>query len=414
MCVLTKNKGEEPFIIITRTADMEKGKHALVRGPFRKEMEIEIGDFKDIWKKGAEFLEDINQGTRVQFITDNAMFQGTYPVATNLDTLSKALAEHLGVMYRHFLSHTEKNHIHIFWTDKLNNIKGEFSIKPIFPVFKEGEDTSGKPWYREDIITVENEKSENFSVIFKRGVVDWNATRVKYRRELDWDIVGDDGKNDTPFRIYYRKNQRTQGIDIVYMGRTLNTAEIETIWDDVTKHNRYNSFIGEIIILNKEFETVNNKIQINKSSTLWQDLKNKLKNDGFKPIAWGEKEKESSVKDKLKEKLKAESATREILREKGYNGVDIDLLQFFDEGFEYIYEVKRIKAKPLDVYQLVMYWDAYKKDKHQKLKRAFLVAPSISDNARVMLNDWNERKDATEEDYDLKFKKLSDYGLEES
>lgn len=59
-----------------------------------------------------------------------------------------------------------------------------------------------------------------------------------------------------------------------------------------------------------------------------------------------------------------------------------------------------------------MYWDAYSREEDSDLRKSFLVADSISSNASMMLEEWNERKDRQGNEYNLEFKPLSDYNLD--
>lgn len=410
LSVLTKNEGDPPFVILSRNEAYGPDEFGRIEGPIRNGMELEIGDFRSEWNEGAETLENPDSGTRIHISTSNEILQSTYRRATNLSTISQALREHLGVMYRHFLRHTDRNHISIQWEDHVTGNAGEHSVEPIYPEFRTGEDEDGNPWYRSDEIVVEDENGTQYSVKYKRGIVDWDATREKYERDTYQGIAS--GNGDSPFRIYYQQNQTTQGVDIVYNGRTLKTGLIEKIWDRPT-HNQFNDFVGEIIISDDAFETVNNKVDINDSSQLWLDLKEKLNGDDwYAPIKFGRKEKEAGIKKRLKRKLEAQMATESVRAEKGFDGVDVDLLQEFEEGYEYIYEVKRSAAKPIDVYQCVMYWDAYRRTGDSDLRKVILVARSIGDNAQTMLERWNEREDEHGEHYEITFQSLSEYDLD--
>lgn len=411
LSVLTKNEGEPPFVILSRTdVDYGPDQFGRIEGPIRNDMKLELGDFRSEWNQGSGTLESPDTGTRIHLSTTNDILQSTYRRASNLSTLVQALREHFGVMYRHYLQHTDKNHISINWTDHVTDDSGEVAVVPVYPEFRTGEDEDGNPWYRTDEIVVENDSGEQYAVKYKRGIVDWDETRNKYEKDT-YDGLAT-GTSDSPFRLYYRQNQTTQGIDIVYNGRTLKTGLIEKIWDRAT-HNKFNDFVGELIIDDDAFETVNNKVDINDSSELWLDLKQKLNNESrFKPIEFGKQEKEASIKKRLKRKLEAQMATESVRAEKGFDGVDVDLLQSFEEGFEYIYEVKRSQAKPIDVYQCVMYWDAYTRTEDSDLRKVILVARDIGDNARVMVERWNDREDEHGNEYGLTFQSLAEYDLD--
>jgi hypothetical protein len=126
-------------------------------------------------------------------------------------------------------------------------------------------------------------------VTYNRGVVNWEKTREKYEGTSLSLIDGD--ADDPPFRYYYRKNQTSQGVNIVFNGRTLQTSLIEEIWDNakgfgenvkndergtIDGHGDYNDFVGEIILTDHRFDTVNNKIGIDPDCAYWQEVKEEL------------------------------------------------------------------------------------------------------------------------------------------
>lgn len=410
---LTRNEGDQPFVIISKTSEeYEEGQYGKVEGPISEDMRRQIGDFRDLWKEGAGTLVDQNRGTRVHLTTNNDILQSSYRRANKLDTIVKALSEHFGVMYRHFLKKTDRNHIKIDWKDNVADEDGEITVRPIYPEFKSGADEDGNEWYRTDEIVVEGDDGDQHSIKYKRGIVDWERTREKFKKDSYEGLPVGNDSSESPFRIYYRKNQTTQGIDIVYNGRTLKTGLIEKIWDQPT-HNKFNDFIGEIIISDNSFETVNNKVDINDNSKLWLEVKRELNNkDEYQPISYGKTEKEAGIKSKLKRKLETQIATESVRTEKGFDGVDVDLLQEFEEDYEYIYEVKRGRADPIHVYQCVMYWDAYTRHEDSDLQKVILVAHRIVDNADKMIERWNNREDEQNNEYEIEFQKLEEYDLD--
>lgn len=422
LCVLTKNRGSPPFLVLTRTKDEPlSGYHAKFEGPFKgdKDGKVVEDKFPDLWSEGTTTLDQHNSGTRVHFTTTYEQFNSIYPPARNMDTIMKALRERLGVVYRHFLEKTGSNQIWIAWKDAdMAGLKLE-EIKPIFPIFRAGQDAKGKKWLREDEIEVKDENGTRHKVLYRRGVVDWKETREHFEKPEFSNLAKIGG--DSPFRIHYKNNQRAQGVDIVYRGRTLNTSLMHEIWDNVgggaegksiPPHNRFNSFVGEIIIRGGKFETVNNKTGIHEESEVWKRLKNALNvNELFHPIPFGEKEEEADLKARIANQMEKETATEKVMREQTYSGVRVDILQIFEKDYEFIYEVKRGLAHPLDVYQLVMYWDACKQDNRTKLEKGILIASRMSSDAERFLEQLNKRKDAEGEPYKLEFKPLSDYNL---
>lgn len=422
LAVLTRNEGDSPFKILSKSPnDPELGESEYVRvsGPFSERMPIEHDNDADEWQEGAGALENLEKGTRVHLRTTHEIVRSSWRSARRLRSIIPGIQEHLGVMYREFLNHSDSNHIHLYWEDHVRSDSGQVQIKPVWPVFKDGEDADDRPWSEEDEIEVNDDDGNTYLVQYNRGIVDWEATREQYESDDFEGLVS--GSSGSPFRIYYKGNQATQGVDIVYNGRTLDTGQMEEVWDsvgrnneEITTHNRFNDFIGEIVITDEEFETVNNKIEINQESDLWLDLKEQLnENPEYHPRAHGKKEKEDSIKKILKRKLEAIPSTENVYREYGCdNGVDVDILHEYDEDYEHVFEVKRSQASPIDVYQLVMYWDSYTRVSDSNLKKGLLVANGISSNGEVMIDRWNNRSDDQGDDYDLAFQDLSEYDIE--
>lgn len=424
LCVLTKNEGEPPFRILTRTKEEpDDDIQALFDGPFGGDQEryVVVDDYSDLWKEGAESLETNEHGTRVHFTTDYDKFREVYRTAQHLGSVIPGLRERLGVIYRHFLEKTQRNQIVIRWEDDVQDESGEETVVPVFPLFKEGTDPDGDPWERIDNIEVTDENGDVYSVKFRRGIVDWNETKNEFSPPEFLDV----DENKSPFRIHYRKNTRTQGVDIVYRGRTLSTHLMQEIWDDVPTadgsfppHNRFNSFVGELIIIDAPFETVNNKTGIHEESPLWKELKETLNKgigndeEKFHPIPFGRETEERNLRVRLQRSLENQAATDEVLPHEGHRGVEIDLIQRLESGDVYIYELKKSDAGPLDVYQLLMYWDAYKASKGD-VSKAILVAKSLSANAKQFMERWNKRTDADGDPYNLEFKSLESQNLED-
>lgn len=422
LAVLTRNQGEEPFKILSACptdSELDRGEYVRVRGPFSQDMRIEKDDNSEEWADGSGALEDLEQGTRVHLTTDHEMVRSSWRSATHLQSVVPGLREHLGVMYRKYFEHSDNNHIHLQWEDKVRNESGQEQIKPVWPVFKDGTDANDRDWYEEDRIEVNDEDGNTYLVQYNRGIVDWPATREKYENG-DFEGLAT-GTTDSPFRIYYKGTQSTQGVDIVYNGRTLNTALMDEIWDNIgrdnesiTPHNRFNDFVGEITINDSSFETVNNKVEINQESELWRQLKEKLNGDQrYHPRRHGKQEKEDSIKKILERKLDVNPSTQSVHREYGCdNGVNVDILHTYEEDYEHVFEVKRGSAAPLDVYQLVMYWDSYSRVGENNLTKGILVADGLSGNTEAMIEKWNNRTDENNAEYNLQFQDLSDYEIE--
>jgi hypothetical protein len=348
-------------------------------------------------------------------LTDVTVYPAAVPLFNR--AIVKALREHLGVFYRHFLEY-DQNHIIIKWMDEdRDKSGGPVKIHPIFPEFVENDPEPVKEELRSVVGDVQ----------YHRGAINWEKTRRKYDN-LGFDIIGT-SDDDSPFRVYYRKNKSTQGVNVVYNGRTIDTGAIERIWDNavglgerededrgtIAAHSRYNDFAGEIIITDNRFETVNNKIGMNPDSERWQEVKDKLnESERYHPIKRGRKQREDTYATRLMKNHENDTTTKESYRESGEWGVSIDVLQLLETGEEQIYELKSGSARPQDVYQLIMYWDAYERadEGNEDLNKGILVAEKITGNAKQFLRYWDdERKSASNNEYNLEFKTLDQLGI---
>jgi hypothetical protein len=185
LAVLTRNEGNEPFKILSKAPadpDLENSEYVRISGPFREGIPIEQDDEADEWGEGAGALEDLEKGTRFHFLTTHDMVRSSWRSAKRLGSIIPGIQEHLGVMYREFLTHSDSNHIHLYWEDHVRGDSGQVQIQPIWPEFKNGEDADGRSWYEEDEIEVDDENGTTFLVQYKRGIVDWQATRERYEK----------------------------------------------------------------------------------------------------------------------------------------------------------------------------------------------------------------------------------------
>lgn len=117
----------------------------------------------------------------------------------------------------------------------------------------------------------------------------------------------------------------------------------------------------------------------------------------------------------MKIKFNEDDVTKDVYEEDGEWGVSIDLRRHLEAGdAEYIYEIKKSRAMPQDIYQLVMYWDAYKRldSSNENLEKGVLVAERITDRAKSILQYWDDKRtDANGDDYNLEFNSLDNLGI---
>lgn len=383
LCVLTGNK--RPFYVLTRDKHAsEQNLFLLVEGPLKQGMKIDRAD-EELWNDSLDHCLG-DTGTRIYAETTFEYFRSLYPRATNLDTLIKRLLEHLGVFYRGYLN-DQRNQIWIRYRDISQGQCDwtDYLVKPIEIPYVDNE---------MDTITL-NYKGNKYEVEYVRGT-------------LDSDEVNDSSNGEAfPLKIYYQKSIRTQGIDVRVRGRVILPHQLNEIFSDRDRHGSLNEFIGELIINDRKFRTVNNKTKLDPHNPLWQMLKKELNDNYLPPTRATRSASESRIRSELKKRLEAlitDSVAREEFPTWGGAGVLIDILHK-QKSDEVIYEIKKGQAKPQDVYQLVMYWDGRVKD-GTRPKEGFLIAEKAPTSVKEMIDYWNKRKDAGGTKYNLTFQKI--------
>ncbi|MBA7509576.1 hypothetical protein ES705_01534 [subsurface metagenome] len=399
ICVLTQGN-KLPWEIETRDDEAKKQPIThLVRGPFSSNMKVELGD-KNSWNEGLSHATGMG-GTRIYAETSFSFFNTLYPRGRTFETLVERLVEHLGVIYRGFLSNPH-NKMWLRWRnlgDNENNPSTnieweEFRIKPIEIPY----DAGGS-------IRTEIEVDGP----------DGRARAIYIRGNLDVEKVKDASLGKPyPLRIHYQGNIQTQGIDTVVRGRVLKTAQLPEIWPDLARHNDFNKFIGELRLESRQFRTVNNKISLDPHNPYWINLVEKLDNDDYKPQKITGAKIERDLAKRLKTILVGNYTGSKVQLDRsiwGGAGVEVDAYHELSNGEVHIYELKAGTASPIDVYQLLMYCDGIVKDESKSPKLGRLVAKEIPDSVKNIINEINKRKDGLGNSYNLEGKTIDEMGL---
>lgn len=386
ICVLTGN--QRGFTIVTRDKEaVENELIYLVKGPFKRDMHIIEGTEQD-WQEGI-FKCRGKTGTRVCTSTTMHYFRTLYPSAFRFDSLMERLLEHIGVAYRSYLTNT-RNEIWLRWRDVTDGATN---------------------WNDEKILPVEipylKAQEETFDIHFNghkyRAFYKWG--------ELDSSVV-EDGSRGRPYplKIYYQRNQKTQGVDINVRGRIIVPHTLEYLWPDMNRHNEFNSFVGELRIDDEAFSTVNNKTELDPNNALWEMLLERIQEEEYKPerttASFTEKEIRKKLLKKLPSIVSGSTAQDNFPTWPGL-GVKIDIHHSFPSGEQQIYELKAGIARPIDVYQLVMYWDG-RVEEGVRPKLGRLVASDASQHILNLISYWNSRKDKGGINYNLEFKKIDE------
>lgn len=167
-----------------------------------------------------------------------------------------------------------------------------------------------------------------------------------------------------PTKHHYLGNMETQGMDVRVGGRVLATAQFEGIFrtekgDLMVRHPSLNGSCGEINVpeqLRGVLPTLNNKTGFDASDPGWRNLFDSVSK--FPPYKKKSDSTEKCLTEKWTQTLKAAHPSHTITTE--YTvwgaGTRVDVMDDGDGNLE-IYEMKTDKAKPLNLYQLKMYWD---------------------------------------------------------
>lgn len=346
-------------------------------------------------------------GTIIQVETSLSYLGTIYKRGKIFPTLLARLLEHLGVMYRGFLSN-QYNKIWFRWketsTEDGNLTEwNEVRIKPIDIKYND-------QGYKSIELDIPGDVTAKARVMV--GLLDLQETKqeacpIEYN---SCDI------NPYPLKIYYQGNQPTQGVDIVVRGRVIKTSQFTEIWG-IERHNDYNKFTGEIILEDIKFRTVNNKTSLDPNNeytiNLYETLRNPEEDDDkkilLKPDKVANSKHEESAKKQIKSILENNYTGSKVELERsiyGGVGVKVDIYHEITEDRIEIYEVKRDTAAPLDAYQLLMYWDGIVKDEGRSPALGRLIAKRVPSTIRNILSDMNGRKDSLGNKYNLEWKEL--------
>lgn len=387
LCVLTEN--ERDFKIITRDDEANNENITYkVEGPFRQDMKAKKASESE-WKKNVS-KSSSDTGTRVHAVTTYNKFNSLYPAGSRFDTLIERLLEHLGVIYRGYLEDFE-NQIFVKYrdiTDEETEWQDEQRVQPI---------------RMEDILKESNKKQ----IEFRHGGEDYEVEYI--HGEVDEEITEDASNGPAyPLKIYYKGNQSTQGVDVRVRGKVLLPHRLKEIWPDMTRHETLNYFVGELRLESEEFRTVNNKTGMDKQNALWQRLVSEM--EEHKPERNSYTMEEDSINQEIKETLENTHPDSEVDDHHSTwegAGVQIDIVLTRDSGDKIIYELKNREARPLDVYQLLMYWDG-KVKAGVTPSYGILIARGASNAVENMMKYINDQTDANGDNYDLRFKEIGD------
>ncbi len=369
-----------------------EGKYCSVKGPFRPKMEIvDDADAPEFDLLPSDFSTVIRVPVKLSFIQT---LQGRGAKATDLDALRSWLIEHLGVLYRGFLQVDPKT----------GDNKGVITVHV------------GKTKKNVPTIEIPFAKSDKkyFAV-----VLDGVEYPLEYQFGSIDPVKRDELVSGSKAKFYYQGNIPTQGVDIRLGNRTIATRQFETIWKDksgsqVSRHNGYNDFVGELIIPAVPrglLTTVNNKTDFNLDDSNWEKIFEEL--NKFRPPREPRSASEAELRDQWIKMLKATNKDETVTKEVSVwpSGTKIDVYRKKKDGQIIIYEIKIGKGSPEHLYQLKMYWDGLVMDKKEFPEEAILLCSEFDDKLQDMANTMNSMPAPGSKGYNFTIEKLSDKGL---
>ncbi len=252
----TLSGGNGTWQLWTRTAGADK--FCSVKGPFRPQMEIrDDADAPEFDLLPSDYSTVVKVPVKLAFVQT---LQGRGAKGTNLDVLRGWLIEHLGVLYRGFLE----------LDDKTGDNRGVITVH----VGKNKKNVPAIP------VPFAKFQKERFVVL-----LDGVEYPFEYRFGSIDPVKKDELVGGEKAKFYYQGNIPTQGIDIRLGKRTIATRQFETIWRDksgsqLSRHNGYNDFVGELIIPQVPrglLTTVNNKTDFNLDDPNWEKIFEELR-----------------------------------------------------------------------------------------------------------------------------------------
>jgi hypothetical protein len=372
------------------TKDTTTGKTLSVSSPFKGEMEIEDDStFPDFPYE----IKDIHTVIHAKVTFDQIQSVQTLG-KKNLDINShlSRLKEHLGVTYRGYLSQDPQNDYKV---DGAMYVSLGLDKKIVPPIE----------------IPMEGNKTESFILEFGGR----NET-LTYTTGYINDVKKKAFFDGSGLKEYYQENISTQGIDIRLGKRVIATKQLNKIFDR-DRHNDYNSFVGELIIPELPrtiLKTVNNKTDIDFDDKDWTKIIEYIR-DNFPMTKINREQTEEELRKEWILRLKAHDHKDIVVSDKHVwpPGVRIDSFKSsFGTNDITIYELKIGAAKPIDLYQLKMYWDGLVLNGDFP-KEAWLICESYDTRIAEMATKMNSLivPDSKSHTYNFILKSLVEVGL---
>lgn len=276
----------------------------------------------------------------------------------NIHMLHRALAEHLGVSYRRFLQ-PDKNgvvraQIIIPNMKTAENKIRDVRVRPLGPCYtRRTEEKFDVPY-----------AGYNIPVSVEYGILDKDAMSTA--------VAG-----GYPPKYHYLGNPLTQGMDICIGGRTIATAQLESIFtkghgegdkdDVIARHPSFNYFTGSINITDVEklprgfLKTLANKSNVDMSDGCWAAIFRAV-DEKVTPIRLDKSLAYNKYIDMLVEEIKKKYSNEEDVYVKKLhqvyaNRAIVDILEVTRNKTCEVYIIKRGNATMEDIARIRTAWD---------------------------------------------------------
>lgn len=228
---------------------------------------------------------------------------------------------------------------------------------------------------------------------------------------------------DAKLKKYYKANMSTSGVEIKLNGRLLESSLFKDIWG-IEKHNSYNYILIRLNLKAADSKrlpiTTTNKSGLRsddpKLEKLFEWIRSKLP-EPKKRASLSDHETDLFVQLKEKKKLLYADIDPSSIVDTEQNcfrsineKIRIDLYQSVN-NITTIYEGKKDKTSPQDVYQLIMYWDGLVADEI-KIDKAILISAYHPESVKALVENKNNSLDINGNYYVIKLKSWKDEDID--
>ncbi|WIR74284.1 ATP-binding protein [Lactiplantibacillus plantarum] len=384
------NPDNDNWSVKTRTIESkDRNEYYEIRAPF------DLSKQKVFIKDNSSWRGLQPTGTIIKFNVSNTLLKtisrGLRGQYKKLESLMEILAEDLGYTYGTYISHnTASISIRYQGLEMTDIVTKDISeIKPVYT----------------DII--------------KPGInsttLDLGAGTVT----IDYEFLQAEESSN---KKYYLANMATSGVEIRINGRLLASNLFSEIWG-IEKHNSYNYILIRLNIKSDYPErlptTTTNKTGLKQDDPKLESIYKWIRSKVNEPkrrasLSRDEIDLFNQLKDLKLKTLKDYDAALVVDREKhAFTSINekirIDLYQSFQNKTT-IYEGKKDKTTPQDVYQLLMYWDGLTMD-NVPVDKAILIATEHPDSVKALVSLKNQSQDKNGTKYNIEIKTWNDESI---